>query len=116
MSEAYTLSRVASLLEALVILTVILLAVVLWPRFQNLRPGKRFVLVLLALVVLGAWTGHITADRLERAGAPVTWEGAVAQAQHIWLRFDGFTRTHQWVGVLMLALTPGLLWPWGGER
>jgi hypothetical protein len=102
----YTLALLMLLTLGLVLITFL---VVVWSKWMALPFGAK-LLCLLGLGIVGLMValvvGWVAEDSVRQAYA-----AAVAQATHLWRIFDGFTRSHRWVGMVLLALLPALLWP-----
>lgn len=111
------IQRALVLAIVLLFLTLLLVAVLvvafLWREWYNLSPPVKFLLVAGAVIVglmIALVTGALVEDQVY-----AVWEASVAYAYHLWMRFDGFTRSHSWVGMVLLGLMPLLLWLLRGE-
>lgn len=95
------------LLFLTLLLVAVLVAAFLWKEWYNLSPPVKFLLLMAALIVgviVAVVTGALAESQLRNA-----WNELLLGARHLWLLFDGFTRSHRWVGLLLLAAIPLLL-------
>lgn len=106
-------ARALYLVVILLLLSLLLIVVIglalLWGKWASLPPQAK-LLVLIAVGILGLMVALITGFIVEEQLLGV-WTASVEWATHIWMRWDGWTRTNQWVGALLLALLPIILWP-----
>lgn len=111
-------ARALYLVVILLLLSLLLIVVIglalLWGKWASLPPQAK-MLVLVAVAILGLMVALITGFIVEEQLVGV-WTASVEYASHIWRLWDGWTRTNQWVGALLLALLPVLLWPSAEEE
>ncbi len=116
MDELLKTTGVEELLYKLTILMLVVLGTIvllvfsiIWAKFSDLpamsKVGLVLALVLIALVVI--WI--MSPELLEDNG--VTAEALQSLIVHIWREVDGFARSHRWIGLVLLASIPFLLWP-----
>lgn len=97
-------------------LIVLVLVMVVWTFWNTCSPAQKTV-IKVALVLAGLLyaivAGWAVTQVLRQLGVPLSWDDWLTWATDKWMRFDGFTRSHRWLGAVGLALVPLLLWPGG---
>lgn len=95
----------------LVVLGAVVLLVfsIIWAKFSDLPAASKIALLLAISLVVIAVIWLVSPGMLEDRG--VTAEALQSLMVHMWREVDGFSRSHRWIGLALLASIPFLLWP-----
>lgn len=103
------LTRLMTLVLFLIVGMLLLLFVILWPRFLELDIYGKIGSILIAALLLYVLVALLVPEIL--IAQKFTQEDIYHRVLHYWRIVDGWTRSHQYVGIFLLVSIPFIVWP-----
>jgi hypothetical protein len=93
------LNLLVALILLLIAIVVIAATIYVWAKFHALPKSLKTILIV-GLIVLVAYAAGLWTPQ----GTVEAWKKVGSDAVDAYNRFDGYTRTHRYIGIIILAL------------